>query len=175
MNLYELIMKRRTIRNFKAQEVPESIIEELVDAANQAPTGGNIQPLSIIVVEESAARAELAEIVGGQPWVANAPTSLIFCVDFHRVKRWASAFDVEFRGDESLLSFLIAYADIMCAAQNVVVLADTYDVANGRLPPPQYRHSSLGQVIAPNEDRHRGPQECDRQPGKGQTDESGDH
>ena len=50
MNLYDLMMKRRSIRVFKDQEISEPIIEQLVDVANQAPTGGNIQPLSIILV-----------------------------------------------------------------------------------------------------------------------------
>ena len=50
MNLYDLMMKRRSVRVFKDQEISESIIEQLVDVANQAPTGGNIQPLSIILV-----------------------------------------------------------------------------------------------------------------------------
>ncbi len=125
MDLYDLMMKRRSVRSFEDRPVPEDVLDELLDAAVNAPSGGNIQPLSIIVVEEPAARAELAEMVGRQPWVANAPTSLVFCIDFHRVMRWAAAFDVEFRGQESLLSFLIAYADIMCAAQNVVVLAES--------------------------------------------------
>ncbi len=48
MNQYDLMMKRRSVRVFKDQEISESIIEQLVDVANQAPTGGNIQPLSII-------------------------------------------------------------------------------------------------------------------------------
>jgi len=124
VDLYDLLMKRRSVRSFEDRPVPEELLDELLDAAVNAPSGGNIQPLSIIVVEDPAARAELAEMVGGQPWVANAPTSLVFCIDFHRVKRWASTFDVEFRGEESLLSFLIAFADIMCAAQSVVVLAE---------------------------------------------------
>jgi FMN reductase [NAD(P)H] len=123
MGLYETLMARRSVRHFEDRPVPEPILEELLDVANNAPSGGNIQPLSIIVVRDPARRAKLAEIVAGQPWVRNAPLSLIFCIDFHRVKAWARSFDVEFRGESALSSFLIAYADVMCAAQNVVVLA----------------------------------------------------
>ena len=53
MNVYELIMKRRSARNFKDQEIPENVIEQLLDAANNAPSGGNIQPISIILVQEA--------------------------------------------------------------------------------------------------------------------------
>jgi len=124
MDLFELLMKRRSIRNFEDRPVPADVVDRLLDAANNAPSGGNIQPLSIVVVQESEARTELAEMVGGQPWVKNAPVSMIFCIDFFRVKRWAAMFDVEFLGEQALSSFLIAYADVMCAAQNVVMLAE---------------------------------------------------
>jgi FMN reductase [NAD(P)H] len=125
MDLFDVLTKRRSVRNFEDRPVPPDVLDRLLEAANNAPSGGNIQPLSIVVVEEPDARAELAEMVGDQPWVRNAPVSLVFCIDFHRVKRWAAAFGVEFLGERALSSFLIAYADLMCAAQNVVVLAET--------------------------------------------------
>ena len=125
MDLFETLMKRRSVRSFEDRPVPADVMGKLLDAANNAPTGGNIQPLSIIVVENAEDREELSEIVGGQPWVRNAPVSLIFCLDFHRVKRWAEMFDVEFLGEQILGSFLIGYADVMCAAQSVVVLAES--------------------------------------------------
>ncbi len=124
MDLFELMMKRRSVRNFEDRPVPADVVDQLLDAANNAPSGGNIQPLSIVVVQESEARAELAEMVGRQPWVRNAPLSMVFCIDFFRVKRWAAMFDVDFLGEQALSSFLIAYADVMCAAQNVVMLAE---------------------------------------------------
>jgi nitroreductase len=124
MTLYELIMKRRSVRNFDSREIPEHVIESLLDAANNAPSGGNIQPLSIILVQDAEARSELADIVGGQPWVRNAPLSMIFCLDFSRLKKWAAMFETQFKGEKAFSHFLIAYADIMCAAQNVVLLAE---------------------------------------------------
>jgi len=124
VDLFELMMKRRSVRNFEDRPVPGDVVDRLLDAANNAPSGGNIQPLSIVVVQEPDTRAELAEMVGGQPWVKNAPLSMVFCIDFLRVKRWASLFGVDFLGEQALSSFLIAYADVMCAAQNVVILAE---------------------------------------------------
>ena len=125
MNLYELVMKRRSVRNFKDQPIPQEIINQLLDAANNAPSGGNIQPLSIIIVKESENRAKLAEIVGNQPWVKNAPLSMIFCLDYNRVKRWAVLNGTEFKGDQAFSHFMISYADVMCAAQSVVLLAES--------------------------------------------------
>ena len=130
MNLYDIIMKRRSVRNFKDQEIPEDVTEELLDAVNNAPSGGNIQPISVILVQEAEARKELARMVGEQPWVRNAPLSMIFCIDFLRIKRWASMFETDFRGEKAFLQFLIAYADLMCAAQNVVILAQGHGLGS---------------------------------------------
>lgn len=124
MDLHGLLMKRRSVRTFEDRPVPDDVLSELLSAATNAPSGGNIQPLSIVVVTESDSRAALAEMVGGQPWVRNAPVSLIFCLDFHRVKRWAELLDVEFRTEMSFGAFLIAHADLMCAAQTVTVMAE---------------------------------------------------
>jgi len=130
MNLYDLLMRRRSVRAFKDQEIPEPWIEKLLDVANNAPTGGNIQPLSIILVRSSESRKKLAELAGEQPWVKNAPLSMIFCLDFYRIKKWAEMCQADFRGERAVNHFLIAYADLMVAAQNVVILAESFGLGS---------------------------------------------
>jgi FMN reductase [NAD(P)H] len=125
MDVYEILMKRRSVRQFKDEPIPGEVITRFMDVVNNAPSGGNIQPLSVILVQDREARKELARIIGGQPWVKNAPLSMIFCLDFHRIKRWAALMDTAFKGEKAMPHFLIAYADLMCAAQNVVVLAES--------------------------------------------------
>jgi FMN reductase [NAD(P)H] len=125
MGLYEIMMKRRSVRHFKDTPISEDVIARFMDVVNNAPSGGNIQSISVILVQDKEARKELARIIGGQPWVKNAPLSMIFCLDFHRIKRWAALMDTEFKGEKALPHFLIAYADLMCAAQNVVILAQS--------------------------------------------------
>ncbi len=124
MDLYDLMMKRRSVRAFQDREIPEPVIEKLLDVANHAPSGGNIQPLSIILVRSMEGRNKLSELAGGQPWVKNAPLSMIFCLDFFRVKKWAEMSQADFRGEQALNHFLIAYADLIAAVQNVVILAE---------------------------------------------------
>jgi nitroreductase len=130
MDLYRLMMKRRSVRAFKDQEISDSLLDQLIDVATSAPSGGNIQPLSIIVVRSREGRGRLAELAGGQPWVRNAPVSMIFCLDFYRVKRWAEMCRADFRGEKALNHFLIAYADLVAAAQNVVILAEGFGLGS---------------------------------------------
>ena len=52
MNLYETIIKRRSIRRFKDIPVSYEVLEKCVNAARLAPSAANLQPLVYIVVDE---------------------------------------------------------------------------------------------------------------------------
>jgi nitroreductase len=125
MNVYDLMIKRRSVRVFKDQKIGQEIIDKLLDSANNCPSGGNIQPISIITIKSDEGREKLGNLIGSQPWVKNAPLSMIFCIDFYRVKKWAQISDTNFQGEDALSHFLIAYADLMCAAQNIVILSES--------------------------------------------------
>ena len=130
MNVYDLMMKRRSARVFKDKKVGDEIIDKLLDSANNCPSGGNIQPISIITVQSVEGREMLEKIIGAQPWVKNAPLLMIFCIDFYRIKKWAEISDTDFQGENALSHFLIAYADLMCAAQNVVILSESFGLGS---------------------------------------------
>ncbi|MFX1277959.1 MAG: nitroreductase family protein [Promethearchaeota archaeon] len=124
------MIKRRSVRVYKNQEVSQDLIDKLLDAANNCPSGGNIQPLSIITIQTAEGREYLGKMIGSQPWVKNAPLSMIFCIDFNRIKKWAALSDTDFQGENALSHFLIAYADLMCAAQNVVMTAESFGLGS---------------------------------------------
>jgi nitroreductase len=59
MSLYDIIVSRRTIRQFKPVPVSRSILEKLVDAARLAPSAGNLQPLEFVVVDDTRTRQRI--------------------------------------------------------------------------------------------------------------------
>jgi nitroreductase len=59
MSLYELILSRRSIRQFKLEPVSKETLEKLVNAARLAPSASNLQPLEFIVVDEDELRKKL--------------------------------------------------------------------------------------------------------------------
>jgi len=122
-SVYDVITRRRTVRSFLDQPVEEEKVRKLLDAAIQAPSGGNIQPISIIRIEKPESREKLAKLAVNQPWIAKAPLCLLFCVDFHRTGRWAEAEGATYGGEKALMSFLLAYADVFCSAENAVLCA----------------------------------------------------
>jgi nitroreductase len=62
MNTLEAIAARRSIRRFQDRPVPRDLIERLLEATIQAPSGKNRQPWRFVVVEESR-RAEMVAIM----------------------------------------------------------------------------------------------------------------
>lgn len=52
MSVYEIILKRRTIRRFKPEPLPLELLEKLVNAGRLAPSGANLQPLEFIIVNK---------------------------------------------------------------------------------------------------------------------------
>lgn len=62
MQTLEIIADRRSIRKFKNQAVPAGLIDKILLAATQAPSGKNNQPWRFIVVTETH-RAEMVRIM----------------------------------------------------------------------------------------------------------------
>ena len=57
-DLMEIITTRRSIRRFQEKEIPENLIEKLVEAARWAPSAGNCQPLEIVVIKNKAVKED---------------------------------------------------------------------------------------------------------------------
>ena len=73
MDIYKLIKARRSVRAYESREVPEAVLERLLEACQWAPSARNLQPWKLIVVRESGLRKQLAEAARGQMFIAQAP------------------------------------------------------------------------------------------------------
>jgi nitroreductase len=60
-SLIEFARKRRSMRRFKTDPVPDELIKKILETARWAPSGGNSQPWEFIVVKDQAAKQKLAE------------------------------------------------------------------------------------------------------------------
>lgn len=52
MDVYEAVLKRRTIRKFKQEPIDREVLIKLVNAARYAPSGANMQPLKYMIVDD---------------------------------------------------------------------------------------------------------------------------
>jgi len=94
MDLDKTIKGRRSIRRYRSENIPDSIIEELLDLARYAPSSMNGQPWNFVVIRNNETKKRLAEIKNRHcpsekrmykaDFLQNAPVVIVVCVDRER-------------------------------------------------------------------------------------------
>ena len=59
----ELVKKRRTIRGFKQDPIPDEYVENIIEAARWAPSGANSQPWEFIVIKDKGTKDTIVDIL----------------------------------------------------------------------------------------------------------------
>lgn len=80
----KIIANHRSSRSFTDEPVAEAVLDELIATCQRAPTSGNTQHVSLLVIRDAQKRAKIAELAGGQPWIARAPVFLLVLVDHYK-------------------------------------------------------------------------------------------
>jgi nitroreductase len=81
LEFVEVLTRRRSVRAYKPQVVEEDKLKRVFEAANLAPSAGNLQAYKVQVVRNQKKRDELAKAAHGQGFIAQAPVCLVFCAD----------------------------------------------------------------------------------------------
>lgn len=58
---YERVDQRRSVREFRPDPVPRTVIEDLVRAASTAPSGAHMQPWTFVAVSDPAIKRKIRE------------------------------------------------------------------------------------------------------------------
>ena len=87
MEFAEVLSKRRSVRSYKSQPIEENKLRRIFEAANSAPSAGNLQAFQVHVVRDQEKKQALAQAANGQGFIADSPVSLVFCADPARSER----------------------------------------------------------------------------------------
>jgi nitroreductase len=120
----KLLFERSSCRSFLDKKIPEDVLSLVLEAGIHAPTAGNLQPYSIIRIEDVKAKQKLAEMCE-QSLVGKASVLLLFCIDLHRNERWANLEVAPFTATSSFRHFWVSFQDTMICAQNICTAADS--------------------------------------------------
>lgn len=119
----ELLHSHRSDRSFTEQPIAEAELAAIVEAAYRGPTSINGQQVSLVVVRDPARRALLAEIAGGQPWIARAPLFITVLIDFAKTARAVAAAGEQQVIHESVEGFGVGAVDAGIALANLMLAA----------------------------------------------------
>src|SRR4030042_3271908 len=90
LTVTEAIRRRRSIRSFRSDPVPDDMVSEIVEAARRAPSGSNRQPWRFIVVADGEEKAKLRRICLDQAFIEEAPVVIVCCADMAAYSRSSS-------------------------------------------------------------------------------------
>jgi len=90
MDLIECLETRISTRDFKSDPVDESVIVEALQAANLAPSAGNLQARDFIVVRDVATKRALMEAALKQDFVRTAPAVIVCCANLERIGHYGT-------------------------------------------------------------------------------------
>jgi nitroreductase len=103
MDVFEAIVKRRSVRSYEATPVSKEILERVLEAARVAPSASNRQPWHFIVVTDREKRKELSKGLYAK-FLAEAPVVIVACGNERVSPHW----------------YLV---DVSLALQNMVIVA----------------------------------------------------
>ena len=81
MEFFEVIKQRRSARKFKDTTISKEIIDNLLESARLAPSGGNGQGWLFGVVTDKKIIKRLSRAAGNQAWIATAPLVIALCAE----------------------------------------------------------------------------------------------
>jgi nitroreductase len=78
MDFFSVVAARRSVRTFLSDPVPRGVLEKMVAAGIEAPSGMNVQDRHYIIVDDPAVLGELRSVSQA---LATAPAAVVVVVD----------------------------------------------------------------------------------------------
>jgi len=145
--MIDRMKERRTIRQYSEQEIPDALLNELLEVGARASNTGNMQLYSVIVTRDKAQKEKLAPAHFNQPMVVGAPVVLTFCADVNRFVKWASYRRAD-AGFDNFQTFMAAVIDSMLFAQTFCVAAEEKGLGICYLGTTTYNAASIIEALS---------------------------
>jgi nitroreductase len=146
METMECIKKRRSVRNFTNQEIPEKILFALLEAVRWSPSWANTQCWELIAIKDEAKKEKLAELLAERnpatKALVQAPLVLVFCGK-REVSGYKKGMPMTKKGDWFMF-------DVGVACQNFCLAA--HDMGLGTVLIGNYDHPGVDKLLNLTED-----------------------
>ncbi len=87
--MFDLLMTRRSIRKFKKKGVESKKLDTIIQAALTSPSGKNIRPWELILVDNKEILNKIASSRGGaSKFIGDAPLAIVVIADPSKSDTW---------------------------------------------------------------------------------------
>lgn len=133
MNLFDVILKRRSIRKYQPKPVDDKLIGVILWAGAQAPSAGGLKDWRFIVVKDEKRKEKLYEACFKQDHVREAPVDIVVAADIE-----AQGLKYGKRGE-----LVYALEDAAAAIENMLLAATALGLGScwvGAMDEEEVRH-----------------------------------
>lgn len=109
MELYEIILKRRSVRSYTAEAIPEEKLRRIIETGLLAPTSRNRKPCEFYVIGDKAMLKSLSEVKpAGGAMLKDCAAAVVVAGDSDKADTWIE--------DSSIA---LSYMQLMATEQGV--------------------------------------------------------
>ena len=91
----KLLRQRVSVRNYQNKPVPQSVLDDILEAGRLSPSGGNEQAYRFGVITDRGLIAKIAQLAHHQDWIAQAPLLIVLCTAFVEDARGARVIQMQ--------------------------------------------------------------------------------
>jgi FMN reductase [NAD(P)H] len=150
-----VLSRRRMVRNYLDEPVPEDVLERILGSVRRAPSAGFSQGQRLVVVTEPDRRRAIAGLLeeeaqvaeGYEPWLSSAPVHVVVCTreaDYH--ERYTKE-DKLVEGREIEWPVPYWYVDAGAAMMALLMAAIDEGLASGFLGVPVEKQAELRRML----------------------------
>ena len=136
------IKAHKSIRAYTDQPIMAEQLDEILAAAQQAPSSSFLQAVSIIRITDKALRTQIMQLSAEQPYIASAAEVLLFCADFNRHKQIVPDAKTGF-----VEQLLIGATDAAMMGQNALVAAESLGLGGVYIGAVRNHPAEIGELL----------------------------
>ena len=141
-DIMEIILGRRSIRRYQEKDIPDDIINNILEAARWAPSWANVQPWEFVVVKDKSIKKQIQKNVPSRNpsslAIVNAPVLLVVCGQLKKSGYYDDQYPTKFGSDWFMY-------DLGLATQNLCLAAHASGL--GTVIVGLFDHDRVGEVI----------------------------
>lgn len=103
------IISRRSIRRYEKKDIPEEVLNQILEAGRNAPSAANMQPIHFIILKDNEIKKKLSTIFSR--FLKDAPIVIVGCADIR----------ARITGKWAIIDATIAMQNMVIAAWNLGV------------------------------------------------------
>ena len=141
-DLMEIILSRRSIRRYQEKDIPDEVLNNVLEAARWAPSWANTQAWEFVVVKDRSIKEQIQATVNNRNpsylALVNAPVLLVVCGQLKKSGYYNDQYPTKFGSEWFMYALGLATENLCLAA---------HDSGLGTVIVGLFDHDRVGEVI----------------------------